>query len=487
MSNLSQFFCNNISNYSAGGFVSIFTSTGSLTIPSSATNIFATGFGGGGGGAAGSIGPYNSNISCCAVPGGPGGGGGGFFLYDCANICNSSFQICATIGAGGCPGCACPPSCQTSCLTYCCGAPGGTGGTTSLTNLNGTVCATGGAGGCNAPTNASLSGCAGIGGIGYSPTFVSCGGNGGVGCISAFFCNGNLPGGGGGAGGLMGNGGAGGNGYVTGFMNCPYGIGSSWSTGSGGGFGSGGGAGGTFTCSPSGVQGQNGGGRSLDLECDFCSYVTSTASSVCCSNWISSKNFGQSGLNAKSYGGYVNALSNFGIMESKSSITCSNYFDVFSACFTNFGKYSTAKSLMSAAGPGGAVDSTILAVMSGVFNAGLFLNCNSNGYPGGGGAAGYALACCSGTCSFLGSQTTACRAVNCCYGLNGEIGGNGGFGSGGGGGYGPWANTATCFGGGKGGCGGGGGGGFSSAISTFCNSSGSCGGNGVAMVEYWIS
>ena len=125
--------------------------------------------------------------------------------------------------------------------------------------------------------------------------------------------------------------------------------------------------------------------------------------------------------------------------------------------------------------------------MVGAYTSSIYFGTHSNGFPGGGGAAGYACVSTSVTCC-LSAPVTAIYAKNCCYGINGDFGaGNGGFGGGGGGGYGSQVCGCTCNGGGKGGCGGGGGGGFSVSSCDFpCNSNGSCGGNGVAMVEYWI-
>lgn len=209
MSTLSQFFGSGGAGATAstgkgiGSVFRIFTTNGSLTVPSDVAYVSYGVIGGG-------------SIGCSGGPD-PSGSGGGFSYQEGAQTSPTPLTICATVGSGG--GLFNPASTGLGC-------PGGTSCISGFPLA--TICATGG---CT--SGPPLIG-AGPGGAGSGGMINTCGGIGA-----------DARGGGGGAGGLFSPGGNGGS--------C---------RGGGGGFGSGGGGGGSIAGSfldPNVGQGAGGG------------------------------------------------------------------------------------------------------------------------------------------------------------------------------------------------------------------------------------
>jgi len=235
MSSLSQFFQSPGTLAVGSGKVRFFSSSGSVTVPSTVTYM-AYGVIGAGGNSYRSEFPVNCRESAA-------GGGGGFSFWNGPVTCGTPFSVCATVGAQS--GCL-----QTAGPIYSVPSTAAKGGTSCITGVANAIFATGGDHGTSycCPVPASF-GC-GVGG-----TINTCGG---LGCCAY----GDPPNswissaGGGGAGGLIGNGGAGGTMTNSGTGGAQHGVG-------GGGFGSGGGGGsGGAQIGCFGAEGKGGGGAS---------------------------------------------------------------------------------------------------------------------------------------------------------------------------------------------------------------------------------
>lgn len=205
MSTLSSFF-GNVSGGS-GSVLTIFSNTGSLTVPNTVRKMSYAVIGAGGGG-----GGCNDTNGCSACCYSAGGGGGGFSYLDGCVTCSSSFSVCAIVGAYGYGGNGVCGQGGSSCITgICLGVICATGGGGQL--MSGTPgCGYGGSinsiGGCSRnsgaqPTSYAGGGAGGLYGAGGC-SCISCGGGGGFG-----------SGGGGGA-----NGGMGGPGAQSGGQCC---------------------------------------------------------------------------------------------------------------------------------------------------------------------------------------------------------------------------------------------------------------------------
>lgn len=303
MSTLSQFFGGGSTTGAAtvstiggkGSVMQLFATSGTLTIPSSATYMAAGVIGGGGGGGMQAPGYW------CT-----GGGGGGFSYRDGPLSIPAPITVCAIIGAGGC---VCPP------YSYFRGS-GTAGGDTCVCGMpapwTAAICATGGCSGYG-PNSCTTDGAGGgAGGCGFGGLINNRGGHSyASACASCRQCFG----GGGGAGGIFGPGGRGGI--------CM----------SGGGFGSGGGGGGAAYSG--GYWAEGGGGGQSGTGCQ----------SPGGPNYM----FGGSGIVGRGGVSYSPDPTNFYLQKPENG---------FQYHYTTSGLYSQGKTFFGAAGGGGASSQT---------------------------------------------------------------------------------------------------------------------------------